>query len=213
MEPAVLFGGAAVAAAFVVLLVVTLLFSRKTVSFEEAVLQPRKLQHAAAARPKKVEARKEKKSDYKKKTGKKCDEDEVDRQSATVTTAVTVTPDQHVDFKVANEVVPLDEEHEQQLAKRQVHADERPKKPILTKRNDCEPPADSHTQIDRCNSFEVVHPKDEYELIKSQQTRDQQQAVSGDDDVRTKVRDGKKKPVKSPKAIRKCFLCSLRLDN
>lgn len=199
MEPAVLYGSA-VAASLVVLLVVTLLFfTRKTVSFEEAVLQPR--QQQVAAKPKKAEARKEKKSD-KKKTGKK--EDEVDKQAAPVT--VTVTPDPHVEFRVANEVVPLDEEHEQQLAKRQVHVDERPKKPILTKRNEPEQAADTRlTQIGRCNSFETVHPKDEYELIKSQQTRDQKPGGS-DDDMRSdkaKVRDGKKKSAKSAKASRK----------
>lgn len=203
MEPAVLYGSA-VAASFVVLLAVTLLFfSRKTVSFEEAVLQPR--QQQVATKPKKAEARKDKKND-KKKSSKKAEEDEVDKQAAPV---VTVTPDPHVEFKVANEVVPLDEEHDQQLAKRQVHADERPKKPILTKRNESEPVADTRTQIGRCNSFEVVHPKDEYELIKSHQTREQK--PGSDDDMRcsekAKVRDGKKKSAKSAKASRKCHIC------
>lgn len=63
MEPVVLYGSA-VAVTLVVLLVVTLLFSRKTPSFEEAVLQQRRQQNSAVAvKPKKMDSRKEKKSD------------------------------------------------------------------------------------------------------------------------------------------------------
>lgn len=214
MDQAFLYGGV-VAASLVTLLVVTLLFfTRKTVSFEEAVLQPRKQQQTAAAaatKSKKIDVKKEKKSEKRqKKTTISKKEDEVDGESEPVVATAT-EPDQHVEFSVANEVVPLDEEHDQQLAKRQVHADERPKKPILLKKSDqSEPAADvrSQAEIGRCNSFETVHPKDEYELIKSQLTRDQQKPGISEEDVRVaekRFRDVKKKTKSTNKIARKYY--------
>lgn len=215
MDSVLLFASAATAT---VLILTILLFTfRKTATFEEAVLQPRKQQNQPNVKAKKEVKKKLTDNNSKKKVSKKsAEEDEADSRQESVDVKEGEVKHDHVEFKVSNEVVPLDEEHEHLLSQRKVHANEKPKKPILTNRTDAselsDSSSDARNQMSRTNSFDVMHPKDDYELIRSQQTRDTavkaNQAVGGDD-VRDKhkVREGSKRKGKSanvtPKVNRK----------
>lgn len=76
-----------------------------------------------------------------------------------------------IDFKIANEVVTLNEEEDQKLSERRVSRDDRPRKPILIKKPGGHVEAEhaDESKVVRGNSFETVHPKDEFELVKSKQ--------------------------------------------
>ena len=90
--------------------------------------------------------------------------------------ASTATPkhEGHVEFKVVNEIVSLDEEMEEQLFKRKIEENKKPRKPILTNKGEAKKSGKEDGSLEqlvnkpsRGNSFETVHPKDDYELMKS----------------------------------------------
>ena len=169
MQQLALYAAAAVAALLLLAVVALLFASRRSLSFEEAVLQPRKQLQSREGRQKQENQGDNRKEGIlkKKKSKKSAAEEEAGRHD-------------HVEFKVSNEVVPLDEDHEELLAQRQVHVDEKPKKPILATRtreggasDTLDAGSEVRAQVSRGNSFDVMHPKDDYELIKSHQSREE----------------------------------------
>lgn len=77
----------------------------------------------------------------------------------------------HIEFKVANEVVTLNEEEDQKLSERRLSRDDRPRKPILIRKGNVEKEPLNDSNVVRGNSFETVHPKDEFELVMSKQSK------------------------------------------
>ena len=87
----------------------------------------------------------------------------------------------HIEFTGSDKVIELNEQEDVdyiRLAQRRVSTDLRPKKPILLKKPGGESesevsslPGSPVTAGDRINSFEAVHPKDEFELMKHQKEK------------------------------------------
>lgn len=85
----------------------------------------------------------------------------------------------HVEFKSENLIIEFDRESLPER-KRRVSTDEKPKKPILLNKTPepSTPTFDFDEVKPRTNSFDIMHPKDEYELYKSTQLRKSQESLA-----------------------------------
>lgn len=215
MNPTILYG-CVFAVAIVILIVVTLMYAFRSSSWEESAHHKTVVPVIGKKKRDEKSNNKREKKKHVPQTSRKENQppvtqsDVMDSQPASaegvpvvaVTPAANADRDRHghdrVEFKVANEIVLLDEVQDQVLSKRKVTVGEKPKKPILTKRSDASLPHSEDEDVatqgkgSRANSFDVMMPKDEYELIKTaQKTRDQQNGQVSDH--KAKVKDVKRK--------------------
>lgn len=86
---------------------------------------------------------------------------------------------EHVGFKGENLIIEFDRESLPER-KRRVSTDEKPKKPILLNKTPepSTPTLENDDAKPRTNSFDIMQPKDEYELYKSTQLRKSQESLA-----------------------------------
>ncbi|KAI1287657.1 Laminin subunit alpha-2 [Halotydeus destructor] len=126
---------------------------------------------------------------------KKSEEQTSSEQCQIVGGDVVATPEEakvtplnhkeHVEFETVNQVVILDDDLDTIKQRRPSMADEKPRKPILVHKADSLNLTDSEIPIQskpfRGNSFEVRHPKDDFELVKHKEEKARSLASSRDD--------------------------------
>lgn len=197
--------GAISTAACLITLLLVFVFSPKEVSYEEAVKRQQILSPSAesvkstAKSDRKVNVNKKDKSHKRPGAVKKKREtvtnglsDELDsdvpiftvdapNEPSPSTDSVDKGTHDHVGFKGENLIIEFDRESLPER-KRRVSTDEKPKKPILLNKTPEPATPNSHLEESksRTNSFDTMHPKDEYELLKNSSLRKSPESLAND---------------------------------